>query len=364
MKKNIVYMDIMKALGIIAVVIGHSGAPNKFFYSYHMALFFFISGYFYDEEYSYDILKLVKRRIKTLYLPFVGYGLGFLLLHNIFCYLNLYKSKATFQGESIIIPYTFKEFIKSFIDILTFGRTEPLLAATWFIISLFTVNILFCIISYISKKVEKKQELVRILIIVIIFVIGNLLSYNGITLPREINTSCTAILLFYSGFMFKKYESKIKINSLVAILFFVVSVLISSKYDIINVGENIYPSIFIFLVSSASGIYWNIFLSKFISENLKNKKILINIGKNSLHIMTLHFLCFKLVNLFIIKFYDLPNHELASLMGIKGYKYYWIVNCVIGIFIPISLYYTYNIILSKNFYKKVIKRLTIDSTMK
>lgn len=44
------YWDIMKGLGIIAVVLGHSGCPYPFVVIglnyYHMALFFFCSWFF------------------------------------------------------------------------------------------------------------------------------------------------------------------------------------------------------------------------------------------------------------------------------------------------------------------------------
>ena len=46
-------MTYAKTIGIIAVVIGHSGSPlTDFVYQWHIVLFFFISGYFYKETYS------------------------------------------------------------------------------------------------------------------------------------------------------------------------------------------------------------------------------------------------------------------------------------------------------------------------
>lgn len=45
-KKRIEWVDIYKALGIILVVVGHAtGAFNNYIYQFHMAAFFFISGY-------------------------------------------------------------------------------------------------------------------------------------------------------------------------------------------------------------------------------------------------------------------------------------------------------------------------------
>jgi fucose 4-O-acetylase-like acetyltransferase len=56
-------MNIAKAIGIMAVVIGHSNSPiDNFIYLWHMPLFFFISGYFYKDNYTFNIKLLIKKR--------------------------------------------------------------------------------------------------------------------------------------------------------------------------------------------------------------------------------------------------------------------------------------------------------------
>lgn len=42
------WVDVAKGIGIILVVLGHNQSPDyiiKFIYSFHMPLFFFLSGY-------------------------------------------------------------------------------------------------------------------------------------------------------------------------------------------------------------------------------------------------------------------------------------------------------------------------------
>lgn len=58
MKDKVVHVDISiaKALGIILMVVGHSGCPEilaRFIYLFHMPLFFFCSGYFFTPPYCY-----------------------------------------------------------------------------------------------------------------------------------------------------------------------------------------------------------------------------------------------------------------------------------------------------------------------
>jgi len=45
--------DVMKCIGIIAVIIGHlTSFGQDFIFSLHMPLFFIIAGYFYHEKYN------------------------------------------------------------------------------------------------------------------------------------------------------------------------------------------------------------------------------------------------------------------------------------------------------------------------
>jgi fucose 4-O-acetylase-like acetyltransferase len=42
------YWNIVKGLGMIAIVFWHAGSPvTPYVYMYHVALFFFVSGYLY-----------------------------------------------------------------------------------------------------------------------------------------------------------------------------------------------------------------------------------------------------------------------------------------------------------------------------
>lgn len=68
------WIDIAKGIGIILVVIGHIYS-NKFifnwFYSFHMPLFFLLGGYVYKKK---NILEDLKRRLKTIIVPYLSLG--------------------------------------------------------------------------------------------------------------------------------------------------------------------------------------------------------------------------------------------------------------------------------------------------
>jgi len=344
--REIKYMNIAKALGIVAVVIGHSGSPiTHFIYQWHMALFYFISGYFYKDKYSKDPILLIKKRVKSLYLPYIKYGLLFLFLHNLFFRLNIYSDKVGYL-DKVSHLYTKTEFLKNILSTFAFGTREQLLGVFWFIVSLFTVNILFCFISffierYYKEKNEITKESIRFIIILVCFTIGNLATFYNIKLYRFIDTSLVALSIYYLGYLYKRYE-KIITMKLYYTLIALILLLLNSLYGSINVGLNIYLCPTFFLINSLTGIYIIIYCSKFLVSRLKSLNILEYIGENTLTIMALHFLSFKLINLLQIKYYNLPNYMLAKFPVINDNGLWWVAYSICGVFIPVGLQFIIN----------------------
>jgi len=75
MSKRIEYLDIARGIGILLVVLGHNdfGAISPFFhqviYSFHIPLFFFLSGYFINASIAF--LDFFKRRFHSVLKPYL-----------------------------------------------------------------------------------------------------------------------------------------------------------------------------------------------------------------------------------------------------------------------------------------------------
>lgn len=87
-RKRDATIDIMKGILILLVVMAHAQGPgHRLIYLFHMAAFFMISGYLFTDSYEINITQLVKRKIVSLYLPYVAvqYVVSALVsLHTIF----------------------------------------------------------------------------------------------------------------------------------------------------------------------------------------------------------------------------------------------------------------------------------------
>ena len=78
--KRIGYIDVMKGIAILSVLVGHFitlRSVGTAIWSFHMPLFVFISGYFYKQQ---EFRGLLKRNLKNYMFPYViVWGGGVLL---------------------------------------------------------------------------------------------------------------------------------------------------------------------------------------------------------------------------------------------------------------------------------------------
>jgi Fucose 4-O-acetylase and related acetyltransferases len=73
----------MRGIGIVLMVLGHSGFPGTdYIYLFHMALFFMLSGWFFSLRGG--LVHFVRRKLVTLWLPFVAANTVFTVCNNPF----------------------------------------------------------------------------------------------------------------------------------------------------------------------------------------------------------------------------------------------------------------------------------------
>lgn len=136
---HVEWIDVLKGLGIMAVVWGHSGSPNAFYmFWFHMPLFFLVSGYLYQFKSQQTGLTYVQRKAKHLLVPYVFY---LLLITLMMFSVSICKGqpaaqffsdnwKALFLGGSLL---------------------EGVYATFWFITCLFFVQISY---DYLCRRIS------------------------------------------------------------------------------------------------------------------------------------------------------------------------------------------------------------------
>lgn len=76
--KRLDYLDVAKGIGILLVILGHCqlgriGRAHSLIYSFHMPLFFFISGVCFSNKYTFSTLAV--KRFRQIILPTIYFSI-------------------------------------------------------------------------------------------------------------------------------------------------------------------------------------------------------------------------------------------------------------------------------------------------
>lgn len=339
-------VDIMKGIGIFLVVLGHSYFwGDRFITLFHMPLFFMLSGYCYNEKYSADISSLIllaKKRLKSLYLPYMLSNLVFACFHNVFVKYQIYTNNPLFLEQTIgnhnwglIDYYSTKEFIYNILLIIGFVGGEQLEGSVWFLRIMFELTIAYACTDYVARKMGKGRMWFNGGIAVLLLIFGYYFSIKGIRIVAGLDIACSCMIFFTLGIVLKKISIWKKLPPWSVLLVCFVGLIINTGHGYVSMAANDYSSP-LFMVYNAIlgwGFAWAIseIIIKFCKRDLFEY-----MGKKSMYILLLHFLCFKLVTYVYIHSNNLPGYLLASFPTLK-ISYLWIAYVLVGIFVPLGI---------------------------
>ena len=348
-------LDIMKGLLIILVVLGHTNNPfTKWIYSFHMAAFFAISGFLWNNKNVEDrdhIVCFLKRRILRLYFPFVVVNIVFILLNNIFIKVGLYTTSAEFAvltekwpvkqvGSFYSVSQIFKNCIKSFLLI---SGHAPIVGVSWYLATIFIVSLIHLIVEIACKKIEEKKRIILyVCILVVCLIISCFGTLIGESIPGGwiIKRICPAYSAFLMGYFLKQYLPILirrqKTTSIFCILSAAVGItVVILDPRIIELSKGFIINPIYFILGSIQGIVVIYLLSKIIIQTRLSNAFKY-IGQKSMSIMLLHVLSFKLVNLLAIYINKFDFVYLAARRVIYDLPVAWsIVYLLIGVSIPV-----------------------------
>lgn len=350
------YIAISKAIGIISVVIWHSRPPKEIgiiLMFYAVPLFFFTSGYFYKPSHNKgELMTTYLKRFKGLYLPFLKWSLVFLLFHNIFFHLNIYNGVYGFNG-CVSELYSWSDFVKKGIHvILKVGDVEELLGAFWFIRALLFSSLMVATVQFILGRYIRFNRYFVGLSLLILSLISR---YYNLRLPY---IGSLYILFFSSffyvvGYCYNKIESDRCYSDIALIISATLTATGLIYFDhVVGVLENGFKDVLPYSIFAISGTLMVLNISKRI-ELLKVKNLFYYVGNNTMIILAIHLLTFKLISLIKITYYSWPIERLAEFPVIEqNNSLWWLAYTLVGVGIPLILSKCYNIL---------IQRLYIDS---
>lgn len=273
--QRIEWIDNAKGIGLLLVILGHLKAPflSAWIYTFHMPLFFFLSGVVFSSG-KYKPRKFILKRINSLVVPYFVLGAVIFLFYVI---VFLIQHQPT--SEYLIM---LKEFL-----------LQRHYWTIWFLAALFFTEIIYFAIDYLLSDRIVPVTIVSILFAVIGFVYYRL---DGKGLPWNIDIAFVAQLFFHMGHMFKrsrKYQDLLFFNYrwvCVSVLLLLITInIVCAKLCIKYSGQSIDMSI---------GLYGNEVLTVFsalaailatcIISNKIHWDALSWLGKNTMVIFSWH----------------------------------------------------------------------------
>lgn len=340
-KRNL-SIDILKGYGIILMVIGHSGCPkwmHDFIYAFHMPLFFICSGYLYRPlKSTKEIISFAKRRITRLYVPYLKWSILFLILHNLFYKINIYSDEFGYLSNTSSL-YNISDFFVHFKRIVFYmNGHEELLGGFWFLKTLLISSIIFSVIDYLSQRC-KDSNLKYLTLFICLLTLTFFTKHTNIHFwifgeLFQIFYACTFVLI---GRLFHSYGI---VQYLKNSYFYIICILIVSISAITIQNEMItvrIREIIPYLIAASAGALLMFNLAEHTNRHATST-LFIYIGQNTMLILALHFLSFKIISLIKIHVFDMPIKMLSCFPIIEEHNHvFWIVYTISGICIPLII---------------------------
>lgn len=341
-------MNTLKAIGIILVICGHNSTTilNWFVpYSFHMALFIFISGYFYNSNNEENLITYIKRKVKSLIIPYYIWNVFYAILVGILLKFDLISFSSNVNLETF--------FIEPWIT----GHQYKFNLSGWFVFALFSVILSFVLIRKFLKGVIESEYILTILF----FLISSGGEYLAISkdyrngLSLVISRTMFGLFFFQLGYLYKeKLEEKTRFNLIILVLIVMFQGWLLYKTQNSMAYSMVFMSfsnknVLIPFITSITGIYIYLNIAKIIAVYDGGKDRLLKfIGRSTWAIMLHHIFGMWLLNLvfYLLKIYGIGKFYEFDVIKFKAdiwYRYLFlgdftfVLYFIAGLFVSIAM---------------------------
>lgn len=321
--KRLDWIDICKAIAIYLMVLGHTGVSerlNIFIHAFHMPVFFILSGYCFNDEKNRNFISFAKKRLLSLILPYIIFGIGLFLFWDISLLILNRKDEV----RSIYNLAT--SLLWHNADASAFGVIQ------WFLTCLFFTELICSVIIYCFKNRLKVMIGILICFSISAYVYPLIFDFR---LPLAIDCALMAVSFYGLGWLMRKIDidsaiNKIKENklkflfaTLFVFVFFLPLVFLNGH---VNMRTITYGNYFLFIINAITYSFILLLISIIIDiSSAKLKKIITIVGQNTLVVL--------LLNSTFIRIYQVVFSKLIS--GLSD-SYIYAINFFVALLITIA----------------------------
>lgn len=262
--QKIAWIDALKTLGILAVILGHIASPlSGFIFSWHMPLFFMVAGFFIKTDITFKEF-VVKdfRRLMIPYFIFAFIGLGADVVKRI----ALHKEGLNFLDEikGILFEMDMNALIHHYGFVL------------WFLPALFFARVIVVFLQKISNNLFYNFAIVLILFAISFYV----------ELPFALDNAFNALFWVFIGFVFYRFYQESKFLYLLPLIGIAILVLFS--IPTLDMATKNYSHVFVNILWAISIVYTLIIVLKKMEYSKDISRVITLWGGNTMLLFIAH----------------------------------------------------------------------------
>lgn len=283
-QKRIAWIDVARGLGILFIILGHipeSGHVRQYLFSFHVPLFFMISGMCYRLEDRFS--DFLKNKMKTIIIPYMCFSI-----------ISIF----VFWTVGILVPSITDGNNTSLVDniiIMLYGNSKPSLMKynlpLWFLPCFFCASI---IVFFIEKSIKRFNKCkMRLIAMAFLACVGGIYSryWSEIGLPWHFETAISMSVFFLIGIQIKDtnyaaltYLEGRKKKLAAAIILLIVGGYLSTINRVIGVRNDNYGNLVIYYIAAICGCWGWIEIAKIIDTS----RLFEYVGRNTMIILGIH----------------------------------------------------------------------------
>ncbi|WP_297298032.1 acyltransferase family protein [uncultured Methylovirgula sp.] len=284
--KRIDWIDAAKGIGIIAVVVGHVVEPTGYLartlYSFHMPLFFVISGYLFNfEKNDADLPKTIKTKFHHLMIPYFVCGVS---VFSIWLLFSCPKPFVATPGGAIaaLASQSLVSYLYGIgqINVLASLAWITPVGTAWFLAALFCTEILFL---FFLKALRRAPAGIRLCAAISMALLGVLIG-RKIFLPWSLDISFVALLFVLVGYELKQHDYVARATVWHALGAGVVWFGCMS-FSMLSMNNRQYDNFPLAMTGAVAGSFAVLYVAKTVSRFVP---AMASVGKRSLVIMLAH----------------------------------------------------------------------------
>ncbi len=277
-------VDVMKAILIILVVMGHSNSPwTTYIYLFHMPAFFILSGYTYRGG---SVGEYLRKKFVTIIIPALIINLIYIAFYSLMQGIGKYEIIAS--GEQV----GFMERVKG---LFLWWAAPDFGGATWFLLVLFWIDCIAVIMEFVLRKIGKEKFLCICLLITGIG--GYLLTVYAVSLPYYLDLAMLGCFYYGCGILIQKTALLSYIDYKVMLPFCIISMMFFGRFYFygeisMNWPTRSFSTPFIQLWSCFASVYVVWWVAGLIDIS-KINSIFLWVGRHTYCILIMHFAIFR-----------------------------------------------------------------------